>query len=256
MKAVRRFIFVLFVTVAVLGGCSRKHTGTTTNPAAGDGPGLTVTTSGSFTIVRVDLRTDRLELFLKDEKGSNFKRFDRLAAWLAGRNQHLNFAMNAGMYKPDFSPVGLLVEDGKEISPLNRADGTGNFFLKPNGVFFVSQSGPRIVETSEYPALAQGVRLATQSGPLLLRNSVIHPALGVTSTNRLIRNGVGISKDVVLFVISEQPVSFYEFAVFFRDGLHCEDALYLDGVVSSLYAVNPRRNDSRADLGPIIGVIH
>jgi uncharacterized protein YigE (DUF2233 family) len=84
---------------------------------------------------------------------------------------------------------------------------------------------------------------------------VIHPSLGVASTNRLIRNGVGISKDVALFVISEQPVSFYEFAVFFRDELHCQDALYLDGVVSSLYAGNPGRNVSRADLGPIVAVV-
>ena len=255
MNAVQRVIFVLFVTVAALGGCSRKSSGTPPTHAVGDAPRPAITSSGAYTIVHVDLRTDRLELFLQDEKRSTFKRFDQLAAWLAGRNQRLNFAMNAGMYKPDFSPVGLLVEDGKQISPLNSADGQGNFFLKPNGVFFVSQSGPRIVETSEYPALAQGVRLATQSGPLLLRNGVIHPALGAASTNRLIRNGVGISKDVVLFIISEQPVSFYEFAVFFRDELHCQDALYLDGVVSSLYTVNPKRNDSRADLGPIVGVI-
>jgi uncharacterized protein YigE (DUF2233 family) len=255
MSVVLRITLGLFVVAAVFGACTRTKTGSPTSKTSGEESKPVVTTSGSFTIVRVDVRTDRLELFLQDEKGSTFKRFDRLTAWLLGRKQHLNFAMNAGMYKPDFSPVGLLVVNGKEISPLNSADGTGNFFLKPNGVFFVSQSGPGIVETSEYPALAQGVRLATQSGPLLLRNGVIHPALSAASTNRLIRNGVGISKDVVLFVISEQPVSFYEFAVFFRDELHCQDALYLDGVVSSLYAVEPKRNDSRADLGPIVGVI-
>jgi uncharacterized protein YigE (DUF2233 family) len=201
------------------------------------------------------MRTSRLELFLRDETGRAFNRFDRLAAWLAGRNQQLIFAMNAGMYNPDFSPVGLLVEGGREISPLNAADGTGNFFLKPNGVFFVSASGPGILETKEYTALAPGVRLATQSGPLLLRNGVINPAFDAASTSRLIRNGVGISKDTILFVISEQPINFYEFALFFRDELQCRDALYLDGVVSSLFSVKLRRNDSRADLGPIIGVI-
>jgi uncharacterized protein YigE (DUF2233 family) len=56
-------------------------------------------------------------------------------------------------------------------------------------------------------------------------------------------------------VISEQPITFYEFAVFFRDELHCPDALYLDGVVSSLYSSKLQRNDSKADLGPIIGVV-
>lgn len=82
-----------------------------------------------------------------------------------------------------------------------------------------------------------------------------HPALDAASTSRLTRNGVGISKNTILFVISEQPVNFYEFAVFFRDELHCQDALYLDGVVSSLYSVKLKRNDSRADLGPIIAVV-
>ena len=44
-------------------------------------------------------------------------------------------------------------------------------------------------------------------------------------------------------------------AIFFRDELQCQDALYFDGVVSSLYSVKLGRNDSRADLGPIIGVV-
>jgi len=41
----------------------------------------------------------------------------------------------------------------------------------------------------------------------------------------------------ILFVISEQPINFSEYAAFFRDELQCQDALYLDGVVSSLYSV-------------------
>jgi uncharacterized protein YigE (DUF2233 family) len=245
----------LFVACAVFGGCTRKSSGTSPPGAVNAGSEPVIATSGRFTIVRVDVRTNRLELFLRDETGRTFNRFDRLKAWLAGRNEQLLFALNAGMYNSDFSPVGLLVEDGREISPLNVAEGTGNFFLKPNGVFFVSASGPRIVETMEYPALAHGVRLATQSGPLLLRNGVVNPAFDAVSTSRLIRNGVGISKNTILFVISEQPINFYEFAVFFRDELECQDALYFDGVVSSLYSVKLQRNDSRANLGPIIGVV-
>jgi uncharacterized protein YigE (DUF2233 family) len=203
----------------------------------------------------VDARTERIELFLRDDAGRTFNRFDRLTSWLAGRNQRLLFAMNAGMFEPDLSPVGLLVQDGRQVSPLNLSDGDGNFFLKPNGVFFVSESGPRIVESTEYTALAGGVRLATQSGPLLVRGGVIHPAFNAASTSRLLRNGVGVSGDTVIFVISEQPVNFYEMASYFRDELHCPDALYLDGVVSSLYSTDLQRNDSKVDLGPIIGVV-
>jgi hypothetical protein len=41
----------------------------------------------------------------------------------------------------------------------------------------------------------------------------------------------------------------------FRDELHCPDALYLDGVVSSLYSAELRRSDFKVDLGPIVGVL-
>src|SRR4051812_36780788 len=106
-----------------------------------------------FTVLTVDTTKQRLELFLNDESGQGWRRIDRLAAALQARKQHLVFAMNAGMYHPDFAPVGLFVQDGKQITPLNLDDGVGNFFLKPNGVFMVSDAGPRVVASTEYPAL-------------------------------------------------------------------------------------------------------
>jgi uncharacterized protein YigE (DUF2233 family) len=207
-----------------------------------------------FTVVTVDTSRERLDLFLNDEKGKPFKRFNRLSSWLKVRNKKLSFAMNAGMYHRNFTPVGLLVADGKLLSPLNLSNASGNFFLKPNGVFLISESGPQVIESSEYPVKAKGVRIATQSGPLLLRRGIMHPAFNMESTSRLIRNGVGVSGSKVYFVISDQPVNFYEFATFFREELKCEDALYLDGVVSSLYSTALKRNDHNANLGPILGI--
>ena len=207
-----------------------------------------------FTVVKVDLRTERLELFLRDDAGVPFKRFDRLDAWLKERHRQLDFAVNAGMYHEDFSPAGLLVRDGREEAPLNLADGVGNFFLKPNGVFLVSDAGPRVVESSEYPALAKGVRLATQSGPLLLRHGVVHPAFIPHSDSRKIRNGVGVIGHTAIFVISEKPVNFHEFALYFRDVLHCRDALYLDGTVSALHSAALHRSDFVRELGPMLGI--
>lgn len=247
MQRIKALAGVALILAAT--GCSRR-TRPTTPPVS-----VQAEMTPRFTTVRFSARTDRLELFLRDDTGRTFKRFDALKSWLAGKNEQLRFAMNAGMFQRDFSPVGLLVQDGKQVSPLNLSEGTGNFFLKPNGVFFISQAGARIVESTEYPALARSVNLATQSGPLLVRNGVLHPAFNSASTSRLLRNGVGVSGDTIMFVISEQPVSFYELAIYFRDELHCPDALYLDGVVSSLYSTELQRNDSRKDLGPIIGVV-
>lgn len=66
--------------------------------------------------------------------------------------------------------------------------------------------------------------------------------------------GVKASGEIV-FAFTEEPMNFYEFATLFRDELNCPDALYLDGVISNLYAPPLRRNDRKADLGPIIGVV-
>lgn len=214
-----------------------------------------VTAVPRYTVVKVDLRTERLELFLRDDAGVPFKRFDRLDAWLKTQHRQLRFAVNAGMYHEDFSPVGLLVRNGREEAPLNLAGGVGNFFLKPNGVFLVSEAGPRVVEASEYPALAAGVQLATQSGPLLLRHGVVHPVFIPDSPSRKIRNGVGVIGHTAIFVLSEDPVNFHEFALYFRDVLHCRDALYFDGTVSALYSKALGRNDFVRELGPMLGVV-
>lgn len=208
-----------------------------------------------FTVCRVNVRKERLQLFHRDETGQPFKRFDRLAPWLESRGQKLTFASNAGMYHADFAAVGLFVSGGQQSVPLNTAKGDGNFFLKPNGVFAVTEIGARVIESSEFSNLRERVILATQSGPLLVRGGKLHPAFNATSASRLFRNGVGVpSPEVALFVISEAPVNFYEFATLFRDKLHCQDALFLDGTISSLHSTELKRSDFRMDLGPIIGV--
>lgn len=79
------------------------------------------------------------------------------------------------------------------------------------------------------------MRLFLQRNPVPCYSDmgVIHPSFNSASKSKLIRNGVGVVGGSAIFVISEKPVTFYELAVFFRDVLHCEDAPYLDGVVST-----------------------
>jgi uncharacterized protein YigE (DUF2233 family) len=209
-----------------------------------------------LTVCRVDLSREHLQLFLRDGAGRPIKRLDRLAALVRSRGQKLTFAMNAGMYHGDFAPVGLFVSEAVQFTPLNTARGEGNFFLKPNGVFVVTPRGGQVVESSDYPAIRERVLLATQSGPMLVHRGKIHPAFKPDSESRLYRNGVGCpTPGVAAFVNSEAPVNFYEFASFFRDVLHCSEALFLDGTVSSLYSAQLERSDFRMDLGPIIGVV-
>ena len=207
------------------------------------------------TVCRVDLNAERLQLFLYDGAGKPFNSFGRLSQSLAARGENLTFAMNAGMYREDYSPVGLLVTEGRQVHRLNLASGFGNFYLKPNGVFLLSASGARILESSQYRSLPEPATLATQSGPLLVHSGQINGSISPQGTSKLIRNGVGVvSPSQIVFAISEEAINFYDFALLFRDELKCQDALYLDGNVSSLYSPALKRDDSHVLLGPIIGV--
>jgi uncharacterized protein YigE (DUF2233 family) len=208
------------------------------------------------TVIRVDPKVDALKLFLRDDRGNPLKSFKAVERLLQARGQRLLFAMNGGMYQPDLSPVGLCVVDASQLAPLNVANGEGNFFLKPNGVFLVTSNGALVIESSKYAARPDTVLLATQSGPLLVESGVIHSRLNPNSTSRLIRNGVGVRvSGEVVFAMTEEPINFHEFATLFRDQLKCTDALYLDGVISSLHAPPLKRSDVKTDLGPIIAVV-
>ena len=208
-----------------------------------------------FIVCTVDPARETLDLFLKDDKGAMLHKFSAVAAMLESRGRRLVFGMNGGMFHPGFAPVGLFVADGREIAPLNTAAGEGNFFLKPNGIFAETDAGAVVIEASRWPALAGKVRIATQSGPMLVIDGKLHPAFRAESESRLFRNGVGVAPDKkVLFVISMEAVNFYEFATLFRDALRCRNALFLDGTISSLHAPELKRSDAPFPLGPILGV--
>ena len=214
-----------------------------------------------YFVSTVDLEKESLQLFLGDGRGHYFNNFANIDRWLAERKRRLAFAMNAGMFHPGFAPVGLFVDHGRTIKPLNLDKGEGNFFLKPNGVFAVTDTGAQVVEASRFPALAsecgiEKVQVATQSGPLLVIDGRLHPVFRKESESRLFRNGVGvISPKRVVFAISTEPVNFHEFARLFRDSLGCANALFLDGDVSSLYTKDPKQQVIRFPLGPIIGIV-
>ena len=211
-----------------------------------------------FTACRVDLTTERLDLYWRDEAGRPYRQFSALREALQRQGKTLLFAVNAGMYLPDFSPVGLFIADGRELVPLNRRLGSGNFSQQPNGVFLVDGNAARVMTTAEYAKELPNPKLATQSGPMLVHEGEITTSavMNPQSQFRKIRNGVcAPAAGTVLFVISEAPVSFYELAGYFRDHLHCAEALYLDGSISSLYAPRLGRDDHGSDLGPMLAVV-
>lgn len=211
----------------------------------------------AFTACRYDPARHELALVTTGSDGKALRGFRLLRTFLGERAPRVAFAMNAGMYDSQGLPIGLYVEDGAEGHALNRRDGPGNFHLKPNGVFWVDAAGrAQVTETEAFAQRERKARMASQSGPMLVIDGALHPAIAPNGSSLNIRNGVGACGEAgaAIFVISEGPVSFGRFARLFRDELACRSALYFDGSVSSLWWPGERRMDARAPLGPMVVV--
>jgi uncharacterized protein YigE (DUF2233 family) len=209
-----------------------------------------------YTICEVTAGAD-LRLFHTAPDGRAFGNFARVDRALEAEGKRLVFAMNAGMYHPDLTPVGLMIEGGTARAPLVTSDGPGNFGLLPNGVFCVEAGRFAVVETRAFAEAGRSCTQATQSGPMLVIGGTLHPRFLPDSDSRYVRNGVGVSADGgrAVFAISARPVTFHEFARLFRDALDLPDALYFDGQISRLYAPGIGRNDWGFAMGPIVGLV-
>lgn len=200
-------------------------------------------------------RGEDLRLFRAGPDG-NYGSFNAVNEALAAKGLTLGFAMNAGMYHSDRSPVGLYVEESVEAAPIVTRAGPGNFGMLPNGVFCIGDSFS-IFESRQYSRARPDCRFATQSGPMLVIGGRLHPRFIADSNSVFIRNGVGVTADGTraFFAISDSPVNFHRFARFFRDALRTPDALYFDGNISRLYAPQLGRHDAGFPMGPIVGTV-
>lgn len=202
----------------------------------------------------VDVKTHDLHFFWKNEKGEILKSFYHLKKHVELKNLTLLFAMNGGMFNNDFSPQGLFIQNKKTLATIDTADGNGNFYLKPNGVFYITTNNiPFVCKTTEFLDNRK-IKYATQSGPMLVIDGQIHSAFTPSSTNLNIRNGVGILPDNrVVFAMSKTAINFYNFANYFQN-LGCKNALYLDGFVSRTYLPEKNWTQTDGNFGVMMGV--
>ncbi len=190
----------------------------------------------------------KLSLYWQGADGKPLLNFSNLISQQS-QNQII-FAVNAGMYDHQYAPIGYTVIEGRQILSLNLNTGSGNFHLMPNGVFWWDKTGVYISESHQMARLLkQGKQplFATQSGPMLVIDGQIHPKFDPASTSLKMRNGVGICRDgKVIFVNSAVAVNFYQFAQLFKQTLHCENALFLDGGrASALYSTELKHHDKK-----------
>ena len=224
---------VLLGLLLTLPGCTSKARALDSDEVAFAGQ--------QYRVVHINLKREQLGLHWRNpQDGQPFGSVESLRQWGEAHGQRLLFAANAGIYDHKFAPLGLYVEDGKTLVPLNLVHGnpaSGNFSLLPNGVFAIYPDGHAAVRTSEaFKADDKAVQAATQSGPMLLIDGKLNEQFIDDSASLKWRSGVcAPSPHEVVFAVSEAPVNFHTFGRLFRDKLGSRDALYLDGSISQLY---------------------
>lgn len=186
---------------------------------------------------------EKTTLHWKDHQDNAYQYFATLKSALTQQGKTPIVLMNAGIYGINKAPAGLHIEHSQLKHSLNTHKGKGNFHLEPNGVFFINQHQQANILTTTtfrkhhhppYPS----IRLATQSGPMLVIHGKINSRLLPKSTSHYTRNGVCTTKTGKLIFIASDGVAgksnLYTFAQASKQ-LKCYNTLYLDGNISKLY---------------------
>lgn len=189
-------------------------------------------------IVRVDLANARIDLHWMNPDGSPIRTLELAMKSVGDRAV---FATNAGIFDKSYTPLGLHIENGRELHPLNLDAGGGNFFWKPNAVFGIRDGKPFLIRSEAFVSSAD-VELATQSGPMLLEHGRVFPEVAASVSSERTRSGVGITAaGEIMFILSLEPCSFATFANTFAEA-GCTDAMYLDGEISRFRTNRTRDN--------------
>jgi uncharacterized protein YigE (DUF2233 family) len=241
----------LFWGLLVLTGCETAEALPPKKAPESAGLSRTVRHAGADWLT-FELDLGRVDLRLLGQRTGEPHTFQELEQLLGASKSELVMATNAGIFDTNLRPLGLHVEDGELLVPLSTANGEGNFFLKPNGVFWVDDASAHVASSEAYVAHGK-VRLATQSGPLLVSEGRLHPAFDEHSNSLRVRSGVGVDRHGrVHVVLSLASVPFFSMATLFRDVLDCPNALYLDGEISGILGPGLPRPPSHAYGGLLV----
>ncbi len=157
-----------------------------------------------------------------------------LSAYKLGQNTRSLITINGGFFSPNFDPLGLRVQKGRQRSSVKNTSWWGIFYVKNNKAHIINQRRYHQSLNADF---------AIQAGPRLLVNGHI-PKLkdGLAE-----RSGLGITKNgnIIIAITENANITTIQFATLLhtaenQGGLACHNALNLDGGNSSqLYADFP-----------------
>lgn len=183
--------------------------------------------------------TSNISLHWQDKEQKAYGSFSALYHALQAQNRQVLFITNAGIYSKSYRPAGLWIEKGQTLNALNTQSGSGNFHLQPNGVFLINDQGAHILTTKDYQRLNPSAFYALQSGPMLVINGKINPRFQPQLKSPYKRNAVCIDKEgnpafILTLKRTQEWPNLYQFSHALKN-LSCQQALYLDGSISSWY---------------------
>lgn len=132
-------------------------------------------------------------------------------------DQSSSLSFNGSFFSPEFQPLGLLVSEGKLLSPLSKSE-------LMNGIFTINQKGqPELFDFDSFQKkqtdLLPKLDFAIQSGPILLdKNGKI--VINKKNTIKAGRTALGLDKDnnVILLMMRQSildrnnALTLYDFA--------------------------------------------
>jgi uncharacterized protein YigE (DUF2233 family) len=90
---------------------------------------------------------------------------------------------------------------------------------------------------------------------MLLINDIVHSKFTQKSVNEKIRSGVGIIyENKIVFSVTQEVESFYNFSIMLKDLFGCKDALFLDGAISKMYIQGMTNLNYSGQFGPMLSV--
>jgi len=181
-----------------------------------------------------------IRMVWRDEQGAAYGQLERGRRALNQLGHDVVAIASGGIYAPGLRPLGLYVENGVEMTPLNLAEGSGNFFLQPNGVFSIVGGVAAIDRTAQFSEWHSNnsnqdqIDWALQSGPMLVIDGEANPLFTHSSESTHIRNAVAVDTEGnVVLIRSKGLVTMRQLADRCLE-LGATDALYLDGTIARL----------------------
>lgn len=194
---------------------------------------------GGVTYAFLRAEPSKVSLHWKDANGQAYQQLSKLKTDLEKQGKSALMLVNAGIYSEDLTPAGLWIERGQTLKALNTKKGSGNFHMQPNGVFSIEKGEAKIRTTQDYQKTKPKPEFAVQSGPMLVIDGAINPRFKADNNHGYKRNAVCVTgMGELLFVMTnnyeQRWPNLYDFAYALQQQ-GCENALYLDGSISSWY---------------------